>query len=278
MHRRWRQSRGLAEIVGTLMLVLIVVAAATAFSFFVASYEQQLTSQENATHLRNLEVVNVLSVTTTALRGGSTKFASMNITIGSGDINAMWIMDFLIDGNVVVSYNASIVETGYSTSVGVLLGDSNSTLEIPPLDQAVITLDLNPVTPEFSFLNASYGPTSQTFLELQYFTQRGSLFTTVYVPPTALAEVYYLEESTGPTTSVEVPVLDGTRSFQEGANATIIAWDWTVTNISTSHTFTDAGAQISLGNLSAVDTYSASLTVYNSIGLFGVSVTVTFLG
>ncbi len=54
--------RGLAEIVGTLMLVLIVVAAATAFSFFVASEEQTNLREQNQLHLKNLENVTIQSV------------------------------------------------------------------------------------------------------------------------------------------------------------------------------------------------------------------------
>jgi len=267
------------------MLVLIVVAAATAFSFFVASYQQQLQNQENASHLRNLEAINVLSVETTSVGGGSTSFATMVVTIGSGDVNTMWITDLLVDKNVVVSYYAQIVQNGWSGYIGVLSGDSNNSLGLPPLDQAVLTLNISAAdcpgasSPTCSFFSPSEIPTSNTYLELQLFTQRGSLFSAVYVPPTALISVSYLQQGGGGTPTIEIPVLDGTRSFQAGENATIVEWTWTVTNQTTGHTWPAIGAEVQLTNLTdPADNYSAVLTVYNSIGLFGVGVSVTFGG
>jgi flagellin-like protein len=55
VHRRRLGSRGLSEIVGTLMLVLIVVSAATVFAYYVASYEQQLIAEQSLNHQRSLE-------------------------------------------------------------------------------------------------------------------------------------------------------------------------------------------------------------------------------
>lgn len=282
MRQRWRERRGLAEIVGTLMLVLIVVAAATAFSFFVASYQQALQSQENDTHLRDLEVLNVLSVDTVPVPGGSV-FQNMTITVGSGDINTMFLTDFLIDGNVVTSYNATIVETGSRTTVGILPIDTNQSLEVPALDQVVLNLSLyvplSGSTPYFSFLAASEIPTSHSYLELQFYTQRGSLFSATYVPPTALASISYVEESSTGGSTVEVPLLDGATSFQEGGNATIVNWTWTIDDLTTPGPATLAyGAEVELPTLATTDTYSAELAVTNSLGLFGVSVTVDFQG
>lgn len=54
--RRFRGNyRALSEIVGTLMLILIVVAAATALSVFVTSYEKTVLSQEANSHEKSLE-------------------------------------------------------------------------------------------------------------------------------------------------------------------------------------------------------------------------------
>jgi flagellin-like protein len=279
MQRRWHRNHGLAEIVGTLMLVLIVVAAVTAFSFFVASYQQQLQSQENATHQRNLEAMRVLSVQTAPVSGGNPTFANMSFTIGSGDVNAMQLTDLVVNGNVVVSYNATWLENNTQVQVGIEPGDASTSLEIPALGQVVITLQLDPTAPMLSFLSGTDIPTSHSYLTLYLQTQRGSGFTFTYVPPTALADVSFVQSLVGGNL-VEIPVLDGTHSLQEGGNATIVAWTWAVTNESALPApteWSESGAEVELGNLTdPSDRYAATLTVQNSLGLFGVSVPISF--
>jgi flagellin-like protein len=278
MHRRGARSRGLAEIVGTLMLVLIVVAAATAFSFFVATYQQQLQSQENASHQRALEVVHVLSVQTAAVGLGNDTFAGLSFTISSGDVNPIQLTDLVVNGNVAWSYNATWESNGSRTTVGVLAGDASTWLDVPSLGQVLISLDLNPKSPLLSFPSWTLIPTSGSYLTLYLQTQRGSGFTFVYVPPTALAVLTFVQTWNG-ATLVENPVLDGTHSFQEGANATIVAWDWSISGPTfTTSPWSTSGAQVELSNLTAGDAYYANLTVYNSIGLFGTAPMYEFQG
>ncbi len=62
MRRVRGNSRGLSEIVGTLILILIVVAAATALSVFVTGYEKTVLSQEANTHERTLESYTIFGV------------------------------------------------------------------------------------------------------------------------------------------------------------------------------------------------------------------------
>ena len=61
--RRFRgNSRALSEIVGTLILILIVVAAATALSVFVTGYEKTVLSQEANSHEKSLESYTIFGV------------------------------------------------------------------------------------------------------------------------------------------------------------------------------------------------------------------------
>ena len=276
MLRRRANDRGLAEIVGTLMLVLTVVSAAVAFSLFVASYQQQLQASEAATHATALEALHVLAVDTTPNATGSPTFASMSVTVSSGDIDPMWVEALLVDGVPVVNYNATYLASATTVGVGVLAGDTNTTLFLPALQQVAITLHLNPLASNFSFLAGEPIPKSNTSLSLDFFTSRGNSFTTVYLPPTALADVTYIQSTTKNGTIVEDPVLDGTHSFQEGTNATIVAWDWNITN-STPGWYKDvSGAEVEPSGLVSGDNYSAVLTVRNSVGLLTVSLPVTF--
>jgi len=279
MDRRFRASRGLAEIVGTLMLVLIVVAAATAFSFFVASYQQQLQAQQTASHDRALEAVHVLSVLTKPVNASDPTFANLTFTIGSGDVNPMSLTDLVVNGNPAISYNATWLSNNSRVSVGIKGGDAGSALLLPALEQIQISLDLNTTDPLFSFLSPSAIPTANSYLTIYLQTQRGSGFTFVYVPPTALSDLTFIQSFNG-VVLTDLPVLDGTHSFQQGGNASIVAWSWTVTNLSALHhpSWPEVGAQVELTNLTATSSYSAALAVYNSAGLFGVAPSLTFLG
>ncbi|HYB77929.1 MAG TPA: archaellin/type IV pilin N-terminal domain-containing protein, partial [Thermoplasmata archaeon] len=172
-------SRGLSEIVGTLMLVLIVVAAATAFSFFVASYEQTLLAQENANHQRALESLHVLSVQALPGKNGSAKMSGLNITLASGDVNPMQISDILVNGNAVISYNATYISTRTTVHVGVGPGDTNLSLNLSSLEEAEISLDLAPFNSTnntFSSFLPGFTPTSNSYLVLNFQTSRGNNF------------------------------------------------------------------------------------------------------
>lgn len=268
--RAIRQARGLSEIVGTLMLVLIVVAAATAFSFFVASYESQLLAQETANHNRSLEAVNMLAVHTKPVSPGSTILGNLSLTFASADVNTMQIDNILIDGNVIVSYGLTYLSNGTSTNVGILSGEGNASFLLFSLHEVTVTFDLNNTTALFSFLSADEIPSASSYLVVEIQTVLGNDFRFTYVPPTPLADLTFVQSIVGGVIT-EIPVLDGTHSFQQGTNSTIVAWQWLVTNTTTSRTWQATGAQFELTNLSAADTYTAVLTVFNSIGLFAVA-------
>ena len=259
------------------MLVLIVVAAATAFSFFVASYQQTLQSQEAANHDRTLEAIHVLSVLSTPVSASNPTFASLTFTIGSGDVNPMSLTDLVVNGVPVVSYNATWLSNDSPVNVGIKTGDAGTALLLPALDQIQVSLDLNSTDPLFSFLSPSSIPTSNSYLTIYLQTQRGSGFTFVYVPPTALADLTFIQSFTG-TVLIDLPVLDGTHSFQQGGNVTIVDWTWSVTNLTSGYTWPEVGAQVELTNLSSTTSYSAALAVFNSAGLFGVAPVLDFLG
>jgi flagellin-like protein len=285
---RIRSPRGLAEIVGTLMLVLIVVSAAVAFSFFVASYQAQLQGTEAATHAKSLEVLNTLGLQTHPIAPGSLSFGWLNFTVSSGTVESEWISGILVNGNPVKSFNASdpAVNSTAKITVGLLPApiDNNTTLYVAPLAEVTIYLDLHAynaaTNPWFSFFDPSQVPVASSFLVLTFETTRGNSFTATYVPPTALADVTYVQSMTGSSSTVSYPLLDGTRSFQEGENATIVGWEWNITEWGGGKGtyFLEGGAEVELTSLTATDTYSANVTVYDSIGLFAVSLNVTFAG
>jgi len=280
-----RDRRGLAEIVGTLMLVVIVVAAATAFSFFVAAYQKQLQAEETLNHNRSLESIKVIGISelpcsSTACESACVGcFANVTITVASLDVNPITLTGLFLDQHPVVNYtivfNGATVTPCYNAS-----SRNNSTsglvpcqpTNLPALSEArlIFNLDNKAFPTAFWAFGGAFPnlfPTS--YIALQILTGLGNEFSGSFVPPVAIASVTYVSGT---------PILDGTQSYQPNGNATIISWAWNVTNVTASGCLTNStapcgtysGQEAELGAaLAPTDTYSIALVVLNSYGLTG---------
>jgi flagellin-like protein len=271
-------SRGIAEIVGTLMLVLIVVAASIAFAAFVASYQKQLQTQENATNQRNLESLRVLSLAEVHPEASpnQTNLENFTFVLASEYVNPSTIISISINGNPLRSFAAMELSPTPGT---VHCNSSASPLVLVPFEQVEITVVTDSAASAgcgYSFFSSLTFPLDQ-FLQVSLFTQLQNTFTNVFLPPTAVPLVSTLAEFTG-SGYENVPVLDGSHSFQSG-NATITSWTWQVTNTTTGAapprlSWNASGEELVAPFLStavgANYTYSISLTVENSNGLLGI--------
>ncbi len=269
MRRLRENSRGLSEIVGTLMLVLIVIGAAVAFAAFVATYEKQLLTQEAVNHDRALESIRVLTVTPVPQSGTPTLAGSISFLVESETVNPSNISAISIDGIPVAIFCAA-PGTGTCTPTNPIPG-----YQLNPFAQATIGIDLIPGTgiP----IGSSVSLTSD--LEISLYTVLGNVFNSIYLPPTAIATVSLIPVESGNSLSY-IPALDGSESTQPGTNQTIVAWLWTVTSTDDSN-FEPMGAcsglfsgeEVELGSspceFTADDTYSITLQVANDVGLIG---------
>lgn len=197
--------RGLAEIVGTLMLVLIVVAAAVAFSFFVASYESQLTNEERAAHDRQLESVRVVSISET---GGG---VYLTLHLASGDVNWMNLTGYAVNGAEVPLWT-------YQPSGGGLESCSwpsnvSTCTELAPLSDAVVNLS------GFGILTLS------EVVHLDVFTKLSNEFGFLFLPPVAIEKASII-----PIGNQSEPLFDGSPSYVPvgGDNASIASYVWTM--------------------------------------------------
>lgn len=231
-----RDHRGLAEIVGTLMLVVIVVAAATAFSFFVAAYQKQLQSEETLTHDKALEDLRILALSPT-LATDTSYISTLKVEVASLDPNAITIDGMVLNGNAVVSYGLANL-SGTSWPYGCLNGPALATpntacvLTIPADAEFFLVLNLTPGTmasisgPAYAYGTGPNTPPALTesgLLEFQLYTSLGNEFTQSFVPPVALAQVSFVGS---------FPILDGSSSYQPSGgtanNVTIDQWAWNV--------------------------------------------------
>jgi len=262
-----RGSRGISEIVGALMLVLIVVVAATSLAIFVAQYQKQLQSQEALTHARNLEDLTVLHVAPYLPVGDTTSWASLNFTIASLFINPAQVDEITVNDQPVKKYTAWVLNltTGAfdSTVVGI---NGNYQLNLTPREQVNVNITFTPMA-NSSFYNPSYVLSITNFVEINLFTSLQNDFNRIFIPPTAIALVTPLQTFNG-TQYVTVPVLDGSNSFQAG-NASIDSWQWYLN--STGHPNATASGERVVVTLSSTPStlYNIVLVVSDTDGLKG---------
>jgi flagellin-like protein len=281
MREMRRDRRALSEIVGTLFLVLIVVAAATAFAAFVAGYQSQVQAQEAVAHDRSLESLKVLDVTPVRDTNLSAPndWATLNFTVTSLDSNPTIIDSLSLNKNPVRNYTAialNLTTGDYQTISVEALGD----LTIGPREQFNIILSVIPNTAASSMYNPA--PLSTTsYIQLDMFTAYSNDFSAVFVPPTPIVVINYLSTDSG-TGIVNIPILDGSDSLQPG-NSTLESWNWTITNLTNvvHPTWNVYGEQTEVTNFTVSDVYLIVLTVQDSDGLMGTTypgLTFTYTG
>ncbi|HTP54384.1 MAG TPA: hypothetical protein VML94_05435 [Thermoplasmata archaeon] len=299
--RRWRgSSRGLAEIVGTLMLVVIVVAAATAFSFFVAAYQKQVQDEEALTHDRALESVKIVGIEASPCQVGFNNtchslgcdscIANLSFTVVSLDVNAMGFTNLFLNHLPVVNYTATVRGSIQSPCFNATSRNNTtwglfpcSTLVVP--GSSTVTLHFNLggcLTPHcgsnaYWALGPGEGPgniPSSNQFSLQFVTARGNQFAETFSPPVAVISVFYVS---GGLTSI--PVFDGLNSYQPKSadNSSVVQYAWHVTD-SNGMNITDpncgnngvgTGGEFECANLTG--SYDVQLMVTNSDGLTGMT-------
>ncbi len=276
MRRLRGNSRGLSEIVGTLMLVLIVVGAAVAFAAFVAGYEKQLLAQESVTHERNLEALRILSVSPVSevTGDGQVVLLTASFVVSSETVNQANVTNITIDGIPTIRFGFS---TGNSPCSP--LATPTPGVVIPPFGQETFCIDANSSSDAFSFASPASVISLETDLQISLYTLLGNDFTTIFLPPGAIATVSLVAVDNGSGISY-IPALDGSQSFQPGTNATIVSWAWAVTPNSTSTwdgscaspaEFSGEIYELGYGGCRfvATDSYTIVLTVTNDVGLVG---------
>jgi flagellin-like protein len=276
-----RDPRGLSEIVGTLMLVVIVVGAAVAFSLFIASYEKQVTAEETIAHNRALEDIRVLSIETVLnATTHNTTYSLLNFTAGSLDVNTMTINELLVNGQFVDFY--SVRPLGSNTTFQVCelcnvsvpeFAHTTTEFNLTSEEQVTITVNLttwNPLTQHHGgFLDPYTLDTSgaTNYVAISLYTTLGNDFSRVYSAPTAVIQVTQSETFSGGV-YVPVVVFNGGDSIVP-SNDTIVAWNWTVTGTGFTPGTYFPGEEVLIpqSEFTSGDTYTITLLENDAAGL-----------
>jgi len=300
MRRGRSRSRGLAEIVGTLMLVVIVVAAATAFAFFVASYQKQVQAEEIATHDRALEKVKVVGLTASGCSSCADppmgdEYGQIAIEVASLDPNPIGISGILLNGHAVVNYSVVIgtnVTTpcfSFNSTSGAESTGSCVPARIPAFSEPEFLFDLDNSTPfngshgtcysggylnlgrcayafGLPYVSPAFSPSHS--VEFDLVTTLGNSFTSSFIPPIPIVEITYVND---------YPILDGANSYQPSGgtttNASISSWAWTVQQhdggfLGAAENY--YGQSVQIPPFSPGGSYWITLEVTNSYGLTGI--------
>ncbi len=258
-----RNARALSEIVGSLMLVLIVVVAATALAVFVQSYQKNLQAEQALAQAKSLESLKVLRVDPAENATGGT-WAMLNFTVASLYVNPSTVTEVTINTHPVRHDTALHLDLGAGNwTTEVVAGGGQLTLF--PREQVYIQVDA-----QGGNLTSFYSPSlripTSASISVQILTAYQNVFTGLFIPPTAIALVQTLQTWNASSMSYnQTPLLDGSNSFQPG-NGTIDAWSWFVVpgNV------TLYGEKQVARMLNPLTTYTIRLTVTDTEGLQGI--------
>ena len=256
------------------MLILIVVAAAIALAAFVASYEKQVLAEESQSQQRSLESLKILSITPNLnVSGFPDQIGGFTFVLASEYINPSQVSSISLNGQPLKLYWALDIDeldqnpTAHNGTTPLILGAR---------EEVVVTVCLVPNGTNyagFSLFDDSFSLTTSDYIELSLYTELQNTFTQVFIPPTAIAVItsFTSYSSGGP---VQLAVLDGTDSFQPGANGTIVSWTWEVTGpvLMTGvppPPVAYSGSEVEFPQDSTDGTYFANLTVTNTNQLAG---------
>ncbi|HEV2316537.1 MAG TPA: type IV pilin [Thermoplasmata archaeon] len=256
--------RGLSEIVGALMLVLIVVVAATALAAFIASYQKQLQTEQNLTQQRALENLRAMTILPLDSASTPTQWAALNFTVVSLYVNPSVITSVSVNGNPVRNYTAWSLNLSTGQFQSTIVG-AGGELRIGPHEQFNLNVSTVPSAAASSFYDPSVVIHTTDFVKVEIFTALLNDFKQVFIPPSAVPFINLIEAGCGSTGCVTIPVLDGSHCFQVG-NASIVSWSWSIYPDGTMASGEEANAAFTAPTGT---NHLVNLTVTNSDGLVG---------
>ena len=212
-----RNHRGLSEIVGTLMLIVIVVTAATLLAAFVASYQKQVQNQEAYAHEQSLESIKILGLET-ALNAAGTGYRNINFTMASESVDSSNVLGIAVNNVALSTYWWHNVSDQTWHESGL---DIASSQVLTSLQQIFISTNTSATNDSYSLGTT---PLPNQYLKIDVYTVLQNDFRQVFLPPAPIA----LVSEINPSGNNPITLLDGSTSFQPGGNATLVNWAWTV--------------------------------------------------
>jgi flagellin-like protein len=211
-----------SEIVGALMLVLIVVIAASSFAVFLSQKQNETQKQQLIDLEKSLERVEVTSF---AGENSGDDWLSFNFTISNLYSEDVTITRLAINDHAAAGY---VVTREDMYGGGFYTKTMTDVDELTLAGREVIRMLVNVTASNTSL----YMPTTfsiKDYLKVDISTERGNIFSRVFIPPSAVGQIVTQTQWNG-TDYVPYLILDGTRSAADSGSY-IVSWDWNITAV-----------------------------------------------
>ena len=228
-------NRGVSVVVGALMLIRIVMTAASALALFVS--EAQKEEMDRRSRIASVETEE-LTISYIDLASNSTSWSSMNITILNLNVEDAYVTGVSVNDRYAINY----------TSEGELHNLANRLL-IPAAGSKEVHLNF---TSDFA---APFNISAEEPVTTRMITSLTNNFEQTFKPPVANVKTCIEMEDLG-VADRAVLVLDGSDSFDD---CSIMNWDWTIWDA---------------GNNESTHQGKITRVVFNSSGPFKVRLTV----
>ena len=264
MKKLANDSSAISEIIGALMLVLIVVIAASAFALFIS--QQQKIQQDNQLieDQKAGESLLISSLSLNRTHPTDTIWTSLNVTVSSLDQGSSQIDRISINGYPLKSFQVARFNATSNGNVYVNM-NYNQTFVIP--SQQIVNIYVN----MSDFFGAVKLPVDGP-IDCDIFTAYSNEFQKVYYPPTSIISIDTESQwNSSDNNYTSFLILDGSQSDQPG-DSTIVKWSWTIEDSTGIHLLD--GRKVRYYPLpSGHGVATISLEVQNSNGLLGNSTT-----
>lgn len=265
-----RDRSGVSEVVGAIMLVLIVVMAASSFAIFISQYQESAQAQRLDDQRRAQEDLKVISIVPVPDADGS-KWESFNFTIASLHNERSEITRITLNDHTVREFTVWR-ESPYTLEIMGTEMDHSNPLFLEPREQISISVDLGNSQALYDAAAFSTG----SYVKIDLFTDWLNSFSKSFAPPSSVAT-----HSPGSWYNVlngqyEYYVTLNGRSSVAYDGAYIMSWNWTVksTNITDPMDTSDI-IWVTTGSVCRVDFpfkdafNEVTLTVTDNFGMIG---------
>lgn len=231
-----KDQRGVSEIVGALMLVVVVSSAAFGFGVFMHQQSKITQEQKAAEQARKMEILDVASIVPLSTDlgagcdidpAGPTEWTSLTVRVSSRHLKETHVAGLRINGLAVQS-----VRVGATVHDFTLPADHPSYAPLIVDARSTVALILDNVADDGGTCSPAYNlavPTggSPPFpvsggLEIAVLTHLNNAFEKSFVPPVALAT---LQPTPGAASSL---TLIGTTSTPSTEGSSLVRWEWHV--------------------------------------------------
>lgn len=244
-----RDSRGVSNIIGALLLVAITIVAAAGFAIMVSQIQKAEMERQSLLDAVKGEKLQIMSISPT-LNGS--RISRLDLSVLNLDARESRVNAVLVNGRPASNFS-SFDEAG---------NEANHTyympLEIPAGRSRLLSVNFSKNYP------SQYNVSSAEPLEVTLITSRANNFKKVFFPPTAVAGVEITTEDLG-IADRDVLILDGSKSFDDGS---ILGYRWTISNGTKSSNMTGKSVRVIFDQTGP---FYVNLTVLDDVGMSGVS-------